>query len=192
VYFTGYHAQGGLLLRQTKELGLDITWMMGNASNNPKWSRSRASMRRRALITTEPLPERPGLSRSKAFVEAFTEAYDEPPASVWWLLAGEAFNVIAYAIQETESTDPAVLPSICTLILRTIPASAVRSSVSMRRATAWHDPRPVSDQRSRRDCVIFRTTQSRRITINYHHRRGRYLTAPCRVFTSSPVAQGRT
>jgi len=36
VYFTGYHAQGGLLLKQTGELGLDIEWMMGNACNNPE------------------------------------------------------------------------------------------------------------------------------------------------------------
>ncbi len=110
VYFTGYHAQGGLLLRQTKELGLDIKWMMGNASNNPEMVEiAGVDAAAGTFITTEPLPKDLEYPEAKAFVEAFTEAYDEPPASVWWLLAAEAFNVIAYAIQETESTDPAVL-----------------------------------------------------------------------------------
>jgi branched-chain amino acid transport system substrate-binding protein len=110
VYFTGYHAQGGLLLRQTKELGLDIQWIMGNASNNPEMVEiAGVDAAAGTFITTEPLPKDLDYPEAKAFVEAFTEAYDEPPASVWWLLAGEAFNVIAYAIQETGSTDTDVL-----------------------------------------------------------------------------------
>ncbi len=110
VYFTGYHAQGGLLLRQTAELGLDIQWMMGNASNNPEMVEiAGVDAAAGTFITTEPLPQDLEYPEAVEFVEAFTEAYDEPPASVWWLLAAEAFNVIAYAIQETESTDTDVL-----------------------------------------------------------------------------------
>jgi branched-chain amino acid transport system substrate-binding protein len=110
VYFTGYHAQGGLLLRQTAELGLDIQWMMGNASNNPEMVEiAGVDAAAGTFITTEPLPQDLEYPEAVEFVEAFTEAYGEPPASVWWLLAAEAFNVIAYAIQETESTDTDVL-----------------------------------------------------------------------------------
>ncbi|MCZ7541912.1 MAG: branched-chain amino acid ABC transporter substrate-binding protein [Anaerolineae bacterium] len=110
VYFSGYHAQGGLLLRQTAELGLDIQWMMGNASNNPEMVEiAGVDAAAGTFITTEPLPQDLEYPEAVEFVEAFTEAYDEPPASVWWLLSAEAFNVIAYAIQETESTDTDVL-----------------------------------------------------------------------------------
>ena len=110
VYFTGYHAQGGLLLRQTNELGLDIQWIMGNASNNPEMVEiAGVDAAAGTFITTEPLPKDLDYPEAKAFVEAFEEAYGEPPASVWWLLAGEAFNVVAYAIQETGSTDTDVL-----------------------------------------------------------------------------------
>jgi len=110
VYFTGYHAQGGLLLRQTAELGLDIQWMMGNASNNPEMVEiAGVDAAAGTFITTEPLPQDLEYPEAVEFVEAFTEAYGEPPASVWWLLAAEAFNVIAHAIQETESTDTEVL-----------------------------------------------------------------------------------
>lgn len=110
VYFSGYHAQGGLLLRQTAELGLDIQWMMGNASNNPEMVEiAGVDAAAGTFITTEPLPQDLEYPEAVEFVEAFTEAYDEPPASVWWLLSAEAFNVITYAIQETESTDTDVL-----------------------------------------------------------------------------------
>jgi branched-chain amino acid transport system substrate-binding protein len=106
VYFTGYHAQGGLLLRQTAELGLDIQWMMGNASNNPEMVEiAGVDAAAGTFITTEPLPKDLEYPEAVEFVEAFTEAYGEPPASVWWLLAGEAFNVIAHAIEATGSTD---------------------------------------------------------------------------------------
>jgi branched-chain amino acid transport system substrate-binding protein len=110
VYFTGYHAQGGLLLRQTAELGLDIKWIMGNASNNPEMVEiAGVDAAAGTFITTEPLPQDLEYPEAVEFVEAFTEAYDEPPASVWWLLAAEAFNVVAHAIEETGSTDTEVL-----------------------------------------------------------------------------------
>lgn len=110
VYFTGYHAQGGLLLRQSADLGLDIQWMMGNASNNPEMVEiAGPEAAAGTFITTEPLPQDLEYPEAVEFVEAFTEAYGEPPASVWWLLAAEAFNVIAHAIEATESTDTEVL-----------------------------------------------------------------------------------
>ncbi len=110
VYFTGYHAQAGLLLRQTKDLGLDIQWMLGNASNNPELVQiAGTDAAAGAFITTEPLPQDLSYPEAVEFVKAFTEAYGEPPASVWWLLAAEAFNVISYAIDQTQSDDPEVL-----------------------------------------------------------------------------------
>lgn len=110
IYFTGYHAQGGLLLRQTAELGLDIQWMMGNASNNPEMVEiAGVAAAAGTFITTEPLPQDLEYPEAVEFVEAFEAAYGEPPASVWWLLAAEAFNVITYAIEQTESTDTEVL-----------------------------------------------------------------------------------
>ena len=110
VYFTGYHAQGGLLLRQTKELGLDIQWMMGNASNNPEMVQiAGVEAAAGTFITTEPLPKDLDYPEAQQFVADFEEAYGEPPASVWWLLAAEAFNVIAAAIEATGSTETDVL-----------------------------------------------------------------------------------
>jgi branched-chain amino acid transport system substrate-binding protein len=110
VYFTGYHAQGGLLLKQAAELGLDIQWMMGNASNNPELVQiAGVENAVGTFVTTEPLPKDVDYPEARQFVADFEAKYNEPPASVWWMMSAEAFNVIRYAIEETESTDSAKL-----------------------------------------------------------------------------------
>ncbi len=110
VYFTGYHAQGGLLLRQTADLGLDIQWIMGNACNNPELIEiAGVDAAAGTFITTEPLPQDLDYPEAREFVELFEETYGEPLTSIWWLMAAEAFNVIRYAIEETGSTDTEVL-----------------------------------------------------------------------------------
>jgi branched-chain amino acid transport system substrate-binding protein len=110
VYFTGYHAQGGLLLRQSGELELDINWVMGNASNNPELVEiAGVENAVGTYITTEPLPKDLEYPEAQEYVAAFRAEYDQPVESVWWLMAAEAFNVIRYAIEQTESTDSEVL-----------------------------------------------------------------------------------
>ena len=110
VYFTGYHAQGGLLLKQAGDLGLDIQWVMGNACNNPELIQI-AGLENAVgtYVTTEPLPKDVDYPEARKFVEDFTNAYGEAPSSVWWMMAAEAFNVIRYAIEQTGSTDSEVL-----------------------------------------------------------------------------------
>jgi branched-chain amino acid transport system substrate-binding protein len=110
IYFTGYHAQAGLLLRQSGELGLELTWVTGNASNNPEMIQI-AGLENAVgvFITTEPLPKDVDYPEARTFVADFEEAYGRSPDSVWWMMAAEAFNVIRYAIEQTESTDSAVL-----------------------------------------------------------------------------------
>jgi branched-chain amino acid transport system substrate-binding protein len=110
VYFTGYHAQGGLLLKQSPDVGLDITWMMGNACNNPELIQI-AGLENAVgtYITTEPLPKDVDYPEARQFVSDFEAEYGESPDSVWWMMAAEAFNVIRYAIEQTESTDSKVL-----------------------------------------------------------------------------------
>jgi len=110
IYFTGYHAQAGLLLKQAADLGLDMTWVTGNASNNPEMIQI-AGLQNAVgtYVTTEPLPKDVDYPEARKFVSDFEAKYGESPDSVWWMMAAEAFNVIRYAIEETESTDSKVL-----------------------------------------------------------------------------------
>jgi len=110
IYFTGYHAQGGLLLKQTGDLGLDLNWVMGNACNNPELIQIGGLENAvGTYITTEPLPKDVDYPEARQFVADFQEAYDMMPDSVWWMMAAEAFNVIRYVMEETNSTDSKVM-----------------------------------------------------------------------------------
>ncbi|HRU93860.1 MAG TPA: branched-chain amino acid ABC transporter substrate-binding protein [Anaerolineae bacterium] len=110
VYFTGYHSQAGLLLKQSAELGLKVQWIGGNAANNPVMVEI-AGLKNAAgmFVTTEPLPKDLNYPEAKKFVADYIAKYGEEPASVWTIMAGEAFNVIRIAMEQTKSTDPGVL-----------------------------------------------------------------------------------
>jgi branched-chain amino acid transport system substrate-binding protein len=106
VYFTGYHAQGGLLLKQAPEVGLKTQWVMGNASNNPELiTIAGLDNAKGTLITTEPLPSDLDYPEAKKFMADFKAKYGEEATSVWWVMAADAYRVIEEAIKQTKSTD---------------------------------------------------------------------------------------
>lgn len=110
IYFTGYYAQGGLLLKQGKDLGLTTPWVMGNACNNPQLVEiAGLAAAKGVIVTTEPLPTDLDYPEAKKFNEDFKAKYGAYPESVWTVMAADAFRVIKYAIEQTKSTDPAKL-----------------------------------------------------------------------------------
>jgi branched-chain amino acid transport system substrate-binding protein len=110
IYFTGYFSQAGLLLKQSAELGLNVKWVTGNASNNPDMiTIAGVQNAQGTYVTTEPLPKDLEYPEAKKFVSDYQAKYNEDPASVWTIMAAEAFNVIKIAIEKTNSTDPKVL-----------------------------------------------------------------------------------
>ncbi len=110
VFFTGYHSQAGLLLKQSAELGLDVQWIGGNASNNPVMVEIAGLENAQGVyVITEPLPKDLNYAEAQQFVADYKAKYGEEPKSVWTIMAAEAFNVIRYAIEQTQSTDPKVL-----------------------------------------------------------------------------------
>lgn len=110
VYFTGYHSQAGLLLKQSAELGLGVQWIGGNAANNAVMVEI-AGIKNAAgtFVTTEPLPQDLDYPEARQFVADYKAKYGEEPDSVWTIMAAEAFNVIRIAMEQTQSTDPGVL-----------------------------------------------------------------------------------
>lgn len=107
VYFTGYHAQGGLLLKQAPGVGLKVQWMMGNASNNPELIQIAGLENvKGTLITTEPLPSDLDYPEATKFIADYKAKYNEDPTSVWWVMSADAYRVIENAMKTTKSTDP--------------------------------------------------------------------------------------
>ncbi len=108
VYFTGYHPDGALLVKQATELGLrpDILFTAGNACNNLEFIEiAGKDAAEGVLVSTEPLPQDLPYPEAKEFIEKFEKKYGEPVGSIWWLMAADAFNVIVEAIKATGSTD---------------------------------------------------------------------------------------
>jgi branched-chain amino acid transport system substrate-binding protein len=110
IYFTGYYAQGGLLLKQAKALGMTSAWTGGNAMNNTDLIKIAGVDNAKGFITTtEPLPNDLPYPEAKKFLADYKAKYNADPTSVFTVLAGDAFRVIQNAIEQTKSTDPAKL-----------------------------------------------------------------------------------
>ncbi len=110
VYFTGYFAQAGLLLKQAPSVALKTQWLLGNGANNPQVvDIAGAANAAGAMITTEPLPQELNSDVAKKFLTDFKAKYGQDPQSIWWVEAAEAYRVIAQAVTQTKSTDPKVL-----------------------------------------------------------------------------------
>jgi branched-chain amino acid transport system substrate-binding protein len=111
VYFTAYWREAGLLIKQMRDLGMDgVQFVAGNAVNNPEFVQiAGARAATGTLITTEPLPQDLDNPEARQFMADYEAKYGEPPVSIWTLMAADAFRLVVHAIEQTESTDPAVL-----------------------------------------------------------------------------------
>ena len=106
VYFTGYYAQAGQLLKQAKDIGLQIQWLGGNSSNNKEVVNiAGVDAAKGMMFTSEPLPQDLDSPEAKQFIADYKAKYNEDPPTVWTVMAADAFRVIKYAMEQTKSTD---------------------------------------------------------------------------------------
>jgi branched-chain amino acid transport system substrate-binding protein len=106
VFFTGYYPEAGLLLKQKKQMGWNVPFVGGDAINNPdlvKIAGPAAAQGFRFL--SPPVPKDLDTAEARAYVAAYQKRYGEPPSSIYGVLAGDGFRVVAKAIEATRSTD---------------------------------------------------------------------------------------
>jgi branched-chain amino acid transport system substrate-binding protein len=107
VFFTGYYPEGGLLLRQKKEMNWNVPFIGGDATNNPDLVKIAGKEAAAGFyFLTTPLPKDLPSAEAKGFLTAFSKKYNNPPNSIYSVLAGDGFRVIAKAIETAKSTDP--------------------------------------------------------------------------------------
>ncbi len=107
VFFTGYYGEAGLLLKQKKEMGWNVPFMGGDATNNPDLVKTAGKDAANGFyFLSAPLPKDLPTEEAKAFVADFTKKYGNPPNSIYAVLAGDGFRVISHAIEQTKSTEP--------------------------------------------------------------------------------------
>ncbi|MCP9976734.1 branched-chain amino acid ABC transporter substrate-binding protein [Actinomadura madurae] len=101
LYFTGYFAEAGLLMKQRKQLGLTFTLMGGDATTDSTVLKTAGSAADGYIATTAPLAK--DLPAAATFVSAYKSANnaDPGPFSVYEY---DAVKVVAKAIDDAGST----------------------------------------------------------------------------------------
>ena len=107
VFFTGYYPEGGLLLNQKKAMNWAVPFIGGDATNNPDLVKiAGADAAEGFAFLSAPLPKDLPTPEAKAFLDSFTKKYGKAPASIYSILAGDAFRILIAAIEATKSTEP--------------------------------------------------------------------------------------
>jgi branched-chain amino acid transport system substrate-binding protein len=103
LYFTGYFAEAGLLMKQHKQLGLKFTLMGGDATTDATVIKTAGSAAENYIATTAPLAK--DLPSAAGFVSAFkakNSGTDPGPFSIYEY---DAIKVVAKAIGDAKSTE---------------------------------------------------------------------------------------
>jgi branched-chain amino acid transport system substrate-binding protein len=105
VFFTGYYPEGGLLLKQKKQMGWNVPFIGGDAINNPDLVKIAGKEAAAGfMFLSPPVPKDLDTPSAKAYVASYQKKYGEAPASIYGVLAGDGFRVVAAAIEATKST----------------------------------------------------------------------------------------
>ena len=103
LYFTGYAAEAGIIVRQAKELGLAARLIGGDATNEPIVIKTAGPASEGYIVTTAPLPE--FLPGATTFITAYTERFGTEPGP-FSVYEYDAVKLLANAVTQAVSTDP--------------------------------------------------------------------------------------
>jgi branched-chain amino acid transport system substrate-binding protein len=110
VFFTGYYPEAGLLLKQKRQMGWKVPFIGGDAVNNPdlvKIAGKEAAQGFRFL--SPPVPKDLDTPEAKAYVATYQKKFGEAPSSIYGVLAGDGFRVVARAVELAKATEAAKL-----------------------------------------------------------------------------------
>lgn len=102
IYFGGIYPEGGLLVKQSREIGLSVPFMSGDGVIDPKFVEiAGAESAEGTYLTFSPDPD--SIPTAKAFIEAYQKKYGElGPYSIY---AYDAANIMLKAIEAAGTTD---------------------------------------------------------------------------------------
>jgi branched-chain amino acid transport system substrate-binding protein len=105
VFFTGYYPEAGLLLKQKRQMGWNVPFIGGDAINNPDLVKIAGKEAAEGFqFLSPPVPKDLDTAEAKAYVASYQKKYGEAPNSIYGVLAGDGFRVVAKAIEATKST----------------------------------------------------------------------------------------
>ncbi len=105
VLFTGYFPEAGLLLRQKKDMNWKVSLIGGDATNNPDLVKIAGKEAAAGYyFLSPPVPQDLDTPDAKAFLADYQKKYNEAPASIWAVLAGDGFRAMVAGIAGAKST----------------------------------------------------------------------------------------
>jgi ABC-type branched-subunit amino acid transport system substrate-binding protein len=112
-YFTGYYADGGLLVKQFYQLGISGRFMAGDSNNDPTFIKLAGTDAEKVLITTAPTPNL--LPTARSFVQQYQATYHTVPGT-YSTYSYDAMNILLRGIQKAHSTSgPAIIRALHTV-----------------------------------------------------------------------------
>ena len=122
VFFSAYYPEAGLLLRQKMEMGWNVPFIGGDATNNPDLVKIAGKDAAAGFyFLSPPVPQDLDTAAAKNFMTAFKKKYNAEPGSVWAVLAGDGFNAVVAAIKGCKSTDSAKMAAYLKKNLKDMP-----------------------------------------------------------------------
>ncbi len=102
IYFGGIYPEGGLLVRQAREIGLHVPFMSGDGVIDPKFIEiAGADAAEGTYLTFSPDPET--IPTAKAFIEGYNKKFG--PLGPYSIYAYDAANILLKAIDAGKTTD---------------------------------------------------------------------------------------
>ncbi len=109
-YYTGHFPEAGLIIRQAREIGIEATFVGGDAVVNEDFINIAGIEYAKGVYQTqEALIEYFTNPEAMAFKEAYKAKYNTLPSSPWSVYAADALCVLAEAIDKSGSTDSDVI-----------------------------------------------------------------------------------
>ncbi len=109
IIFTGYYPEAGMLLRQMQEIGWQAPMLGGDATNNQGLVEiAGLEAAKGYYFISPPGPQDLTSQTAKDFMARYQAKYKQIPRSIWAVLAGDAFNVLAVAIAAKGASPEAI------------------------------------------------------------------------------------
>ena len=103
LYYSGYFAEAGLLIKQAQQLGLDLQMMGGDATNDPTLIKTAGPAAEGFMLSTAPLAQ--FLPGAQQFLKGYRGAYNAQPGP-YAVYEYDAVKILAEAIGKAGSTEP--------------------------------------------------------------------------------------
>ncbi len=111
VYYAGAAAPVTTVVRQARDAGLQVVWVLSNSANVPELASLAGPQNiSGAYIVADPLPTLLVDPATQRFVTAYRTKFNAEP-TLWGAMAADATLLVEEAVRANNSTDPQVLAS---------------------------------------------------------------------------------